>query len=125
MNAANLDSLFYRNLSPETARARTSQALDGMDDGELFLEYTQSESLAFDDGTLKTASFNTSAGFGLRAVKGETAAYAHASDISERALQRAAETVRGAAWGQEGIAALHAPPFGTNTALYEDDQPVE
>ena len=70
-----------------------------MDDGELFLEYSQSESLAFDDGTLRHAGFNTASGLGLRAVKGETVAYAHASEISEAALKRAAQTVRAAAWG--------------------------
>ena len=45
-------------------------ALKGADDGELFLEYSQSESFSFDDGRLKAASFDTSQGFGLRAVAG-------------------------------------------------------
>src|ERR1044072_3222103 len=46
-------------------------ALAGCDDGELFLEYEQSESLSFDDGKLKSASFNTTQAFGLRSVAGE------------------------------------------------------
>ena len=41
-------------------------AVDGGDDGELFLERRRSEALVFDDGRLKTADFNTQAGFGLR-----------------------------------------------------------
>ena len=68
-----------------------------MDDGELFLEYSQSESLALDDGRIKSASFDTTQGFGLRAVAGEAAGYAHASDLSEAAIRRAAATVRAVA----------------------------
>ena len=41
-----------------------------MDDGELFLEYSQSESVALDDGRIKSAAFDTTQGFGLRAVVG-------------------------------------------------------
>ena len=47
-------------------------ALKGCDDGELYLEYAQSENFLFDDGRIKNASFDTSQGFGLRAVSGET-----------------------------------------------------
>src|SRR5579872_1703443 len=97
------DSLFFEHagLDHGNAKTITAKALSGMDDGELYLEYTQSESLAFDDGRLKSASFNTAQGFGLRAVKGETSAYAHASELSEAALKRAAATVRAANYGQE------------------------
>jgi TldD protein len=99
-------------------------ALHGMDDGELFLEYKQQESLVFDDGQLKNASFTTDQGFGLRSVLGETTGYAHASEISEGALKRAAETVRGIRHGQSAVTALHLPPFGTNRALYGDFNPL-
>ena len=65
-----------------------SRGLDGADDGELFLEYRQSEALAFDNGRLKQATYDTSQGFGLRAVKDEAVGYAHASDVSEAAIER-------------------------------------
>ena len=65
----------------------------GCDDGELYLQYTASESFGFDDGRLKTADFNTQAGFGLRGVSGETTAFAHANEMSEAAIRRAAETM--------------------------------
>src|SRR5581483_3804241 len=99
---------FFARSGLEKPRAQNlvSEALSGMDDGELFLEYTQSESLTFDDGKLKAASFNTAQGFGLRAVKGETSAYAHASELSEAALKRAAATVRAANYGQEAAQAI-------------------
>ena len=84
----------YRDaLSPEAALALTADALKGCDDGELYLQYTASESFGFDDGRLKTADFNTSAGFGLRGVSGETTAFAQANELSEAAIRRAAETM--------------------------------
>ncbi len=82
-----------------------ARSLGSADDGELFLEYRQSESLVYDDGKLKSAAYDTTQGFGLRAVAGETTAYAHSSEISEPALKRAAETVRSAA--QERAARWH------------------
>ncbi|HLL58437.1 MAG TPA: DNA gyrase modulator, partial [Allosphingosinicella sp.] len=85
----------YRDdgLSPEAAQRLTAEALRSCDDGELYLQYTASESFGFDDGRLKTADFNTQAGFGLRGVSGETTAFAHANELSESAIRRAAETM--------------------------------
>ncbi|MBT4691680.1 MAG: hypothetical protein HOB72_26670, partial [Rhodospirillaceae bacterium] len=60
-------------------------ALQGCDDGELFMEYCQSESLVMDDGRIKSANFDTNQGFGLRAVAGEQTGYAHASELNEAA----------------------------------------
>ena len=84
------DELFFERtgMNPGRVEAIVAQALAGMDDGELFLEYSQSESLSLDDGRIKSASFDTTQGFGLRAVAGEAAGYAHASDLSEAAIGR-------------------------------------
>src|SRR3954466_1393572 len=71
-----------------------NRGLEGADDGELFLEYRQAEMLVFDNGRLKQSTYDTTQGFGLRAVKGEAVGYAHASDVSEQAIARAAEAVR-------------------------------
>ena len=70
-----------------------ADALKGCDDGELFLEYAQSESFLFDDGHIKNASFDTSQGFGLRAVSGETTGFAHSSTLSQDAIARAGASV--------------------------------
>jgi hypothetical protein len=67
-------------------------ALVGADDGELFVERSESESLVFDDGRLKSAAYDASEGFGLRVVAGETAGYAHANEISAAAMRRAADS---------------------------------
>jgi TldD protein len=121
-----LDNLFFTRASMDKRRITklVEGTLAGMDDGELFLEYSQSESFTFDDGQLKNASFNTEQGFGLRSVLGEASAYAHASDLSEAAIKRAAETVRAVNYGQSGVNAGHSAPFGTNQSLYSDLNPL-
>lgn len=120
------DNLFYLRSGMDKARVThmVSKALEGMDDGELFLEYAQLESLSFDDGKLRNASFNTSQGFGLRSVLGEASAYAHASELSENAIARAIDTARAVHHGQSGVRALIPPPFGTNQQLYTDINPL-
>jgi TldD protein len=118
------DALFFKRtgMNPTRIESLITEALAGMDDGELYLEYSQSESLALDDGRIKSASFDTSQGFGLRAVADEAAGYAHASELSEAAIRRAAATVRAVASGYSGVMAT--PPIGTNRALYTDANPL-
>ena len=117
--------LFFRSgdLDRQRAESLLAEALAGADDGELFLEFRQSEALVFDDGRLRSASFDTSQGFGLRAVSGETTAYAHSSDVSEAALKRAAETVQAVSAGHGGVAM--ADPPGTNRSLYGGESPID
>jgi TldD protein len=118
------DDLFYARagLDRDRVEAIVREAAHGADDGELYLEYGQSEAFAWDDGKLKSASFDTVQGFGLRAVAGETFGYAHAGDLSEAAIRRAAETVRAVTAGHGGTLAL--PPRGTNAQLYTPDNPL-
>ena len=66
-------------VDPNRAREILGDALAGADDGELFVERSESESFLFDDGRLKSAAYDATEGFGLRVVAGETAGYAHAS----------------------------------------------
>ncbi len=118
------DDLFFANTGMiRSAVERTvDDALGGADDGELFLEYRQSESFSWDDGKLKNASFDTTQGFGLRSVSGETTGYAYAVEMEEKAIRRAAETVKAIQAGHGGI--MSAPPMGTNRHIYEDANPL-
>jgi TldD protein len=113
---------FETHLDLDNTTAILRDALSGAEDGELFLERRRSESLVLDDGRIKTASYDAAEGFGLRAVKGEVAGYAHATEISESALRRASETARLAIGDGGGVMA--PPPAGTNTRLYTDDDPI-
>lgn len=124
MAATTAQDLFFARAGLDRTRLDgiVGEALHGADDGELFLEYSQSESFSFDDGRLKSASYDTTQGFGLRAVSGEQTGYAHASDLSEEAIRRAATTVRAVRAGHGGE--MSGPPPATNRHLYGDDNPL-
>ncbi|MEP1230141.1 MAG: metalloprotease TldD [Litorimonas sp.] len=109
-------------LTADAAQKYVDMALSGADDGELFIERSASESLTFDDGRLKTASFDTSRGFGLRCVAGETSGFAQGTEMTTSALARAAQAVSMAKDGHDGR--LSAPPTRTNTKLYPDIDPI-
>ncbi|WP_375380265.1 PmbA/TldA family metallopeptidase, partial [uncultured Sphingomonas sp.] len=117
----------YRDaLDPEQAQALTAKALANADDGELYLQYRRSEAFGFDDGRLKTASYDTQGGFGLRAVSGETTAFAHANELSPAAIRRAAETMALIEPGADRHGAAKAsPPARTNRHLYTDADPLD
>jgi TldD protein len=132
------EKLFHAEggLDPVAAARHIATAIDGADDGELFLEYRESESISLDDGRIRSASFDTRRGFGLRAVLGEASYYAHAGEISDAALARAASTIKAArakelAVTAAGPAAPHNPlyaglnplaemPFATRAALLQE-----
>src|SRR5256885_639685 len=122
MTLATVSLLDRAGLDRQAARRHLARGLEGADDGELYLEYAQSEMLVFDNGRLKQATYNTDQGFGLRAVKDEAVGYAHSSDVSEAALARAADAVRAVRAGYSGHYA--EPPGHTNVRLYSDDNPL-
>jgi TldD protein len=121
---AKTDELFFTQAGLDRRRVErlTADALSGADDGEMYLEYSQSEALSFDDGKLKSASFDTTQGFGLRAISGEAAGYAHASELTEDAMRRAAATVKAVHSGHSGT--LAEAPAGTNRHLYTEENPL-
>ncbi|MCP4394144.1 MAG: metalloprotease TldD [Alphaproteobacteria bacterium] len=113
-------------LNKEKAQSIVSDTLAGFDDGELFLEYSQSESISLEDGHIKSAAFDNSKGFGLRSVLGELSGYAHSSDISTEALLRAATTVKAVKNGHaENInVSPSAAPDIAGAPLYTDANPL-
>ncbi|WP_085309496.1 metalloprotease TldD [Planktotalea arctica] len=113
---------FQSHFAREDALGLLQHACGGADDGELFIERRTSEALVFDDGKLKTASYDASEGFGLRAVLGEVAGYAHSTQVSESALKRACATARLAVGAGGGT--LAPAPSPTNTRLYRDTDPI-
>ena len=121
---AKTEDLFFNRAGLDKSRVERiiGEALGKADDGELFLEYQQSENFVFDDGQLKNANFDTSQGFGLRAVAGEMSGYAHASELSEEALLRAGDTIKAVQVGHDGTMAQG--PAQTNQSLYMEDNPL-
>ena len=113
---------FEQALDLEKTLESLRRATDGADDGEIFLERRRGEALVFDDGRIKSASYDASEGFGLRAVRGDVAGYAHSTEISHAALTRAVDTARLAVGAGGG--ALAAGPAETNRRLYDDRDPI-
>ncbi len=122
MTTSPISLLERAGLDRNDARRHLAHGLEGSDDGELFLEYRQTEVLLFDNGRLKQATYDTAQGFGLRAVKDEAVGYAHASDLSDAAIARAADAVRAVKGGYSGRYA--APPGRSNVRLYGDENPL-
>ncbi len=124
-NLIKTDEIFFSRtaLDRDRAEAIVRDALAGSDDGELFLEMRHSEMLMIDDGRLKSASYDQSSGFGLRAIAGEAHGYAHAGEMSEAALKRAAASVSAVTRGYSGAYA-DAPVSATNMPLYDDGNPL-
>ena len=113
---------FEANFDFNQALNTLKNTLKGAEDGEIFLERQRSEALMLDDGRIKTANYNASEGFGLRAVKGETVGYSHSTEMTQAALVRASETAKLAVGS--GGSKLSNAPTPTNQRLYSDIDPI-
>ncbi|MBV9655703.1 MAG: metalloprotease TldD [Acetobacteraceae bacterium] len=120
------DELFFHRADARLGQAEAErlvrETLAGSDDGELFLEYRESEVVSLEDGRIRSAGFDTAMGFGLRAVSGEATGYAHAAEISEEAVRRAAASVSPVNAGRSVAPA--DPPRMTNARLYSTANPL-
>lgn len=110
------------DVSSQTVERLVRDTLAHADDGELYLEYRENESLVFDNGRLGTGAFNQDRGFGLRAVAGEATGYAHAGELSLAALKRASDSASAVTKGYGDSYA--AAPQGTNHRFYGEINPL-
>ena len=90
------DKLFFENndISKDKISKKLNESLLNFDDGELYLEDSHNETFLYDDGRMKNVSFNNSQGFGVRSIAGEIRGYAHSSEISEKNIFKAIETIK-------------------------------
>ncbi len=118
------DDLFFNRAGLDRSRTEkiVNDALQKADDGELYLEYCQAESVTFDDQRVRNASFDTMQGFGLRAIADEATGYSHSAELTELAIKRAAQTVRAVQVGHSG--SQGDGPAATNRSLYTDESPL-
>lgn len=77
----------------ESLKGVVRNALSGAEDGELFLEKSETEMLVLSDGQIET-SFSTDEGFGLRRVEGRRAGYVSDNTISVEAILQAGKDLR-------------------------------
>jgi len=124
------DGLFF-GAESGLDRSKTADFVDAVlspcDDGEMFMEYALSESLLWDDGKLKNASFDTERGFGLRGILDDQFSYAHSSELTEKALKAAAEltkTMKRAQSGNTVALEIPAAPQPPEKRLYGAEDPV-
>lgn len=123
MSSINIsEQLFFQDLDKSDAENIVNNTLESADDGELYLEYSQSESMFFEDGTLKKASFDTEQGFGLRAVSGETVGYGYGNEINSANLKAASDIARTAVSAKGGKSQI---PMAAQKVLYRPDNPLE
>ncbi|CAM3471405.1 metalloprotease TldD [Polaromonas hydrogenivorans] len=97
----------------------------GVDDADLYFQYTRSEGWSLEEGIVKTGSFSIDQGVGVRAVSGEKTAFAYSDDISEASLLDAARTVRSiSATAKSGRVKTPARKVASSRSLYRDLDPI-
>jgi TldD protein len=97
----------------------------GVDDADLYFQYTRSEGWSLEEGIVKTGSFSIDQGVGVRAVSGEKTAFAYSDDISEASLLDAARTVRSISnAGKVGRVKTPARKVAASRSLYRDLDPI-
>ncbi len=80
-------------LTSHQIEAGLSRAFKRAVDGELFLESIEDEMVVLDNGIIKSAHYNQSQGFGLRAVYDPFVKYAHAPLLDEKSFEQAIEAM--------------------------------
>ena len=91
------------DLSRKDAEVIISETLNKCDDGELYLENSKSESIILDDDKIKSSTYSSDLGYGLRAVTGEVVAYSHSNEISKNSLKQSADNLRSTLKSKNGV----------------------
>ena len=96
-----------------------------VDYADLYFQYTRSEGWSLDEGIVKSGNFSIEQGVGVRAVAGETTAFAYSDEISAGALlsaARATRTIARRGAGRVKVAGAMTP--GSGRSLYSGDDPI-
>ena len=97
----------------------------GVDDADLYFQYTRAEGWSLEEGIVKTGSFSIDQGVGVRAVSGDKTAFAYSDDLSWSALLDAARSVRAiGAQGQQRSTRVGARKVAPARALYAAHDPI-
>ena len=113
---------FGKNLVYEDAVKSLKLATKNSEDGEIFFEQRQTETITFDDSRVKSANFDSSEGMGMRSVNGEITGYAHSTDLSFSALSKMVPTLQKAS--QEKKCLLAEAPIKTKKNIYDPSNPI-
>ena len=113
---------FGKNLVYEDAVKSLKLATKNSEDGEIFFEQRQTETITFDDSRVKSANFDSSEGMGMRSVNGEITGYAHSTDLYFSALSKMVPTLQKAS--QEKKCLLAEAPIKTKKNIYDPSNPI-
>jgi TldD protein len=111
-------------LDPKDLESLVTHMTHGADDGELYLEYGETESLIFEDGRIKSASYDGSGGFGMRAVLGEAVGYAYGTELTSDSLKKGSQMARQVTRGTSGSIRLPGVPALSLPPLYRSENPL-
>ena len=111
------------DLSRKEAENIVSETLLNCDDGELYLENSKTESIVLDDTKIKSSSYSSDLGYGLRAVTGEVVAYSHSNEISKDSLRQSSENLQTTLKSKKGT--YNHSIAKTNKKFYDDINPIE
>ena len=110
-------------LDISTASRIVSDALNKCDDGELYLEDSKSESIILDDNKIKSSTYKSDLGYGLRAITGEVVAYSHSSDLSKKSLNESSKNLKSTLSSASGTYNFEIKR--TNKKYYSEKDPIE
>jgi len=118
-------STFFKDtdLTRQEADRLVSETLKNCDDGELFFESSKNESFVLDDNKIKNTSYDTSLGYGLRAVTDDVTAYSHSNEISKKSLTEASKSLLSNLKNKNGK--ISTSPQRSNSKMYSDVNPIE
>ena len=110
-------------LDISTASSIVSDTLNKCDDGELYLEDSKSESIVLDDNKIKSSTYKSDLGYGLRAITGEVVAYSHSSDLSKKSLNESSKNLKSTLSSSNGTYNFEIKK--TNKKYYSEKDPIE
>ncbi len=110
-------------LDVSTASSIVSETLNNCDDGELYLEDSKSESIILDDNKIKSSSYKSDLGYGLRAITGDVVAYSHSSDLSKKSLNESSKNLKSTFLSSNGNYNFEIKK--TNNKFYSEKDPIE
>ncbi len=118
-------SEFLKNTDLTLNRAEkiVSDTLNNCDDGELYIEETNTESIILDDNKIKNSNYSTDSGYGFRAVTGDVVAYSHSNEISEQSLINSSKNLASTHIKSSGMYDFEIKK--TNQKFYNDIDPIE
>lgn len=94
----------------EQALSRVAEV--GVDDADLYFQYSRQEGWAIEDGVVREGSHDIGRGVGVRAVQGERTGFAYSDELTADALREAGLAARGivraGAQGAQALPSLHA-----------------